>query len=141
MTKILTFDVGKKGGVAFKDAIGEVSFPFDFTSLQNYYERVVAYIELYKPDIVGAAYPTRFYRVIVFQSKLLAIVELACEAKGVQFFEVQDGQAKKAILGNGHAKKEEIMKVMRVDSEHQADALMFAKHLFNLCKDGESSTN
>lgn len=141
MTKVLTFDVGKKGGMAFKDDISEESFSFDFSSLQDYYARVVAAIELYKPDVVGAAYPTRFYRVIVFQSKLLAIVELACEAKGVQFFEVQDGQAKKAILGNGHAKKEEIMKAMGVDNEHRADALMFSRHLFNLCKNGESSAD
>lgn len=132
MVKVLAFDVGKHGGMAFKDDVSEETRPFDFISLKDYYTRVVASINLYKPDVVTTAYPTRFYRVIVYQSKLAAIIELACESKGIEFTEVQDRQAKKSIIGNGNAKKEEIMKFLKQDDEHMADALMFARHVYKL---------
>lgn len=137
MTKVLAFDVGKHGGMAFKDDLSEEVHKFDFLSLWAYYMAVLDAIDLYKPDIVTCAYPTRFYRVIVFQSKLAAIIELACERRGIEFTEVQDKQAKKAIIGNGNAKKDEIMKFMQQDNEHIADALMFSRHVFNLVQSVE----
>lgn len=137
MLKVLTFDVGRCGGMAFKDDVSEETVSFDFISLGDYYARVTQAIELYRPDVVGAAYPTRHYNVIVYHSKLLSIIELACETKGVEFTEVQDRQAKKVIIGNGNAKKDEIMAALDLTNEHQADALMFARHIFKLIRDGE----
>ena len=138
-SKVLAFDVGKHGGMAYEDSVLEVSEPFDFTTLNDYFKRVKAAIDLYKPDIVATAYPTRFYRVIVFQSKLAAIIELACEVKGVEFYEVQDSTVKKAVLGNGHAKKDEIMKFFNKTNEHEADAAMFCKYITNLLCQSENT--
>lgn len=129
--KIVSFDVGKSTGWAYLDITGEETGVFQFTSLAAYEKCVKDIIQLYKPDVVVTAYPTRFYRVIVYQSKLAAIVELCCEKKNIQFAEVNDSTCKKDILGNGKASKEEIMQYFNKDTEHEADALMFATHIYN----------
>lgn len=131
MSKVLTFDVGKHGAMAFKDDVGEDVSDFDFNTLDEYFKGVQEAIRIYKPTIVGCAYPTRFYNVIVFQSKLAAIIELACERSDIPFMEINDSQAKKAVMGTGHAKKPEIIKAMKQPNEHRADALMFARYIFS----------
>jgi len=129
MKSILAIDVGKHGGYAFKKGKIEKTGILDFVSLEQYYRDISALISVHKPYIVVSGYPTRFYNVIVFQSKLLAIVELAVETarKFTLFMEVNDCQAKKAVIGSAKAKKADIMKKLKVKCEHSADALMFAR--------------
>lgn len=134
--KVLAFDVGHKGAFSFKDKFEENTEAFDFITLDDYLRRVLALIRLYKPDIVGCSYPTFRYSVIVFQSKLGAIIELACEKTQTPFMEINDSQAKKKVLGKGKANKIEIMDAMGQPTEHLGDALMFSRYIYSF-KDEE----
>ena len=124
--KILAIDVGKTGGWYFSD---EENGEIHFTSLADYEKTIKNLIDLYKPEIVVSARPTRFYRAIVNHSRMLAIVELVCEKKGVQCHtNLIDSTCKKIVLGKGNAKKPDIIKWAGEESEHVADAKMFTEY-------------
>lgn len=89
------------------------------------YSIVAAEIEKWKPDIILIPFPTRFYNVMIQHAKLMGVVCLLAEKHNIHVVEVQDAQCKKVVLGNGKAKKEDIMNFYSEPSEHIADAKMF----------------
>lgn len=133
MYSVLAIDVGKTGAWAYRDSVGIESGPFNFTDLVSYEKAVKALVREMKPDILVTGYPTRFYNAIVRHSKYQAIVELVCQNTGCEYMEINDSQAKKSVLGKGKAEKEEIMKHFNVTSPDEADASLFATHVYNLC--------
>ena len=131
--KILSFDIGKKGAWCYKNSkISDIyeSEELDFITLQAYLKTIQRLLYFYKPDIVLAARPTRYARVIAYHSKLLSIIELVCEMHKIQYYEVIDSQCKKTVFGKGNIKKPEIMARYNENSEHIADAKMFCDFAF-----------
>jgi len=124
--KTLGIDVGKTSGWYFDGESGEMSF----LTLEKYYQDIMHLVDLYKPEMVVSARPTRMYNVIVFQTKLLAIIELICEKKNIKHnLRLIDSSCKKKVIGKGNAKKPEIMEWAGVGSEHEADAKMFVEYI------------
>ena len=126
--KILSIDLGKTSGILFKDGENKIYQEHKFISLKAFRDEVARWVKNTEPDIVICPYPTRFYRVIVFQSKLAAVIELVAEECGVQYLEVNDSNCKKVVIGKGNAKKEDIAKYYATEgikSEHVMDALLF----------------
>lgn len=130
--QILTFDVGKKGAWCFKDGDYEITGRISFASLAEYLKIVKELVDLHKPQLICAARPTRFPKVIANHSKMLAMIELAAELREIRYYEVIDSECKKSVLGKGNAQKEQVMawsKAKGFDiTEDESDALMFANH-------------
>ena len=131
--KILAIDVGRTSGFAFLDGEYLETGELKLQSLDQYFKFVKDLILKYKPDAVCSARPTRFARVIAFQSKLLAIVELTTERAELPIFELIDSECKLAVLGKGVIPKEHIIDYVSKKynisalSEHESDAVMFAE--------------
>lgn len=126
--KVLGFDVSKKNtGVCFRDRTGIELDSFKFKSLADYYKTIKYYIDKFKPDIVAYSgtvmmFHTRSVKPMVM---LMAIVELACENRGVKLMVLGDTAVRKELIGK-NAKK--------------IDVLPFINNLFNL-KGGDEITD
>lgn len=133
---ILGIDVGKMSGWAvFSENYPSKTGCMTFKSLKRYQRFLQGLVTHYEPDLIVSCRPTRFARVIAYQSKLLAIVELVAEESNLQFYEGIDSEMKKLVLKNGIAKKPEIIEwatnlLGREVTEHEADALMFTHGMF-----------
>lgn len=135
--KVLSFDVGKTIGWAFVDDVGIETGSIDYTGDPlDWYHVVNDKIRLYKPQAVVSARPTRFARVIAFQSKMLAIIELVARKFNTYYnTDLIDSQCKNIVLGNGRVKKDKIITWAKQVTqrneitEHEADALMFAAYI------------
>ena len=122
---ILGIDVGRTSGWYHAGEAGEIKYK----SLLQYYKEVSKLIDKYNPVFVVSARPTRMYNVIVAQTKLLAIVELVCEERGIENnLKIIDSSCKKQVLGNGRASKGDIMFWAKLESEHAADAMLFVEY-------------
>lgn len=135
---ILSVDLGKTSGiVAMRNSVLCPIICFRellFTSLKAFKSEIETWIKNINPDIIICSYPTRFYRVIVFQSKLASILELVAEENNIQFLEVNDSSCKKLIIGSGKAKKPDIkifydkkFPELKIESEHILDAVLFGE--------------
>jgi len=127
--KILSLDIGNYFGVAVS-LDGEIAFTeeFKFKSFKQIECKLKDYIRLWKPDIILAPYPTRFYNTIMKHSKMLGVICLTAEKFELPLIEVQDATCKKAVIGTGKAKKEDIEKFykhLNINSEHILDSIMF----------------
>ena len=134
--KFLCIDVGRISGWVFmSDSVVCAHEEIKFVSLNDYLTKITHLIREYKPDLIASARPTRHARVIAYQSKLLAIVELAAEKNDKPFYELIDSQCKKEVFGRGVVPKDEIIEYMRgkhdIDelSEHIADSMLFCEYL------------
>jgi len=131
--KTLAIDVSKQTGWAFMDGDYVEVGTFQFVSLDAYYKIISELVLKWKPECIISARPTRHVRVVAFQSKLLAIVELIAERNEIYFYEAIDSECKKAVLGKGKAPKEEIIKWasdsfgLKDLTQDPADAVMFAE--------------
>lgn len=115
--KVLGVDVGKAStGWAFLDEVGEETGHFKFKSLAHFEKTVKSLVERFKPSVIVTAYPTKFYSVIVFQSKLGAILELICEKKGIQYTEISDVKARNDVLGKSTVSKEKKKKLAKLQA-------------------------
>lgn len=138
--KTLGIDVGRDMGFCFMDDFEVWTTKYKFVTLQHFRSYILAKIDLYNPDIIISCRPTRRHKVIAFQSKLLAIVELCCENRDIQYQEAIDSSCKKEVLGDGTAKKDTIIqwakKVAQNEtlSEHEADAVMFCEFIRGITK-------
>ena len=136
MAKALAFDVGKHTGIAFWDDIGVEVEHLKFQTLNTFHQKALLEISKWNPDGVIVGRPTRYPQVIAAHSKYLAMIELACEKRDVPYFETIDSEAKKFVLGNGTAKKDEIGEWAKgfIDgpiTEDEADAMLFARFLLD----------
>jgi hypothetical protein len=135
--KVVAIDCGIKGGFAFKDQQCTEADRFDFgkeQTLWGYEKRCKDLLTLYKPDIVVTGRPCRFYQTLIKHAALQAIIELACEKKGVQFMKISDSAAKKNVFGKGKVEKKEIMERYKVGDDNVADAMMFAEYIYNIAE-------
>lgn len=126
---LLSIDLGKTMGIvvnAGKDNYLHME-DYKFTSYWEFDHKLKDLVVTYKPDLILIPYPTRFYNVIIAHAKLMGIVCLVGDKKEIPVVEVNDSQAKKVVLGNGRAKKEDIMNYFKVEPEHIADAMMFCE--------------
>ena len=109
--KCLSFDVSKKNtGVCFKDETGIEVANFKFKSLSSYYDAIVKYIDLYKPDVVCYSgtvmmFHTRSVKPMVM---LMTLVELATERRNKQLIVVTDTAVRKEMIGK-NAKKVDVL--------------------------------
>lgn len=76
----------------------------------------------------------RMQVVIRKHSAISAIVELVCEEKGYEYYEVADCSIRKQVMGKGNAKKPEVMAFVHAHNEHAADAMLGAMYLQKLVK-------
>ena len=119
--KIIAIDIGKWSAY-WNGEHGEV---FDVKSLSNWHGWIKMLIEGQRPDVIIYPHPVRYYNVLRMHWQYIGVLNLLSEQHGIQTIEVKDSQAKKLVLGNGKAKKEEIMKHFNEDNEHLADARLF----------------
>jgi len=74
--------------------------------------------------VIGCRPFGRHQAVIRLHSAMLAIVELVCEEKGIQYMEFADSKMRKEVTGKGRMSKDEVMEFTGIDNEHAADARM-----------------
>ena len=127
---ILSIDLGKVCGVSIRTSQGielEEEYKFkNFYQLQSYVKDLC---RQWRPDLVLAPYPTRFYNTILKHGKMLGVICAVCEQLDIVMIEVQDKTCKKAVTGSGKATKDDIRihyKEPEAFSEHILDARMFA---------------
>lgn len=135
MTKInvLAFDVGKYMGWAFKDAIAEDSGHFGASTYVELKKALDRLMDLYTPVAVVVGKPNLAfgrrlnYNTVERHFGYIGVIKLMCEKKGIYFFPMNDKTARKIVLGNGNAKKEEVAEAFNVTSLDEADAICLAK--------------
>jgi Holliday junction resolvasome RuvABC endonuclease subunit len=129
---ILSVDIGRTMGVVVS-ADGEFSHSEEY-QFETYYKfdwRLKDLVTTFKPDLILIPYPTRFYSTIIAHAKLMGIVCLVAEKRGITVVEVNDGMCKKSVVGSGRATKKEIMAYFKEESEHIADSKMFVEWYLN----------
>lgn len=136
---ILSFDIATKIGWAFgSELFGcEASGTFKHENYYKTYTKCRDLIELYKPDIVITAKPTRYYNAMKKLFMITGAMMVALDVTGVKLYQEvsktgrktkdfpNDAQMKKFIFGNGLVSKQYIMKHYKRGNEDEADACMF----------------
>ena len=125
---VLAFDISSKNtGWAVGDINHgiEDSGSFKSNKFCDVYKGFSELIELWKPELIVSAKPTRFYAVIRKQSEITGVLLLLAERKGIKVNkDLVDSACKKTVIGSGKATKEDIKKHFSVDCEDEADAMM-----------------
>jgi hypothetical protein len=124
--RAMSIDVWKSGGFYFSE---DENCWITFTTLSEYEGFIKELVDLYKPSCIITAYPTRFMNVIRFHSRLIAIIELVCEKRWVDFLEMNDSKMKKEVFWKWAVSKQEIMDRYWIQNEHQADSAMFCEYI------------
>lgn len=122
---ILSLDLGKTS--AFYSNTVDVGEEFEVSELVGLEKKIKELVHLFKPHIILYPAPTRFYRILRSHFQYIGIINLIAEKHDIQTIEVIDSRCKKVVIGNGHAKKEEIMEFFGEKSEHVADCMLFHK--------------
>ena len=117
----MSFDLGKTSAWYCDNTSEE----FTIYSLNGLYTFVKSLKYAFTPDLVIYPQPVSHYNVYRKHWQYIGIINLVCEKMGITTIEVIDSTAKKVVLGNGRAKKAEIMEYFNEESEHIADARMF----------------
>jgi Holliday junction resolvasome RuvABC endonuclease subunit len=122
--RILSFDLGKSFGWAYKDVIGEEYGHGTYIELTDWGDQVKELLDQWKPNVVVLAqtnnYANRNYFSTMRKHLMMAgIVFYICGKKGIVGVEMTDVQARKLALGKGYKKKE----VQKMFPEYQPDAL------------------
>ena len=120
---VLSFDLGATSAY-FCNTIN-AGEEFKIKGLVGLEKKVKELILKFKPEVILYPTPTRFYNCMRLHFQYIGIINMLAEKYDIQTVEVIDSRAKKVVLGNGKAKKEEIMKFYNEASEHCADARMF----------------
>ena len=120
---ILSFDLGKTG--AWWVSNYEYGEELRMDSLEDLEKHVKNLVGLYKPDVIIYPHPVRHYNVMRKHWQYIGIINLVAEKKFIQTIEVKDSSAKKVVMLNGKATKEDIMSKYSEKSEHIADCRMF----------------
>ena len=121
--KTIALDLGKTSAYWIDDI--DYGEEFTITTLTGLYSTIYNLIKKYKPDVILYPHPVRYYNVYRKHWQYIGVLNLLCERNEIQSIEVKDSQAKKSVLGNGRAKKPEIMARYEEKSEHIADCKMF----------------
>jgi RNase H-fold protein (predicted Holliday junction resolvase) len=124
---ILSVDLGRTVGVAVAKG-GKIVHEQEhkIKSLKGFADIILVLLKKYKPHLIIIPYPTRFYSVIVYQAKMMGVVNYLAELNDTQTIECNDARSKKLVLNKGKATKEDICKFYPDSiSEHTADARLF----------------
>ncbi len=140
---VISFDISRKcTGYAVGQGEVEASGSFSCKSLVEAKIRFKMLLDLWRPNCVFYAKPTRYYAAIRAQSKVEGVLELAIEEYNSMFNKklkvinnLVDSQCKKQVLGSGKATKEDIKKHYGKESEDQADALMFFDYAIKMLQE------
>jgi hypothetical protein len=141
--KVLAFDIATKTGWAFaSDELGIEKYgSFSYSDYYKYYRKFCELIELWKPDVVITAKPTRYYFAMRKMFLITGTMLAASDKCGVKVYIETRGKGrkstdfpnditiKKSVLGNGKVSKSDICKRYRVKDEDVADACMFAEYV------------
>ena len=130
MKTILGIDVGSVWAWQFFDGNFAESRE-EKGGLYDYGNKIRELLNIYRPKVVVTAKPTRFYNVIVAQSKRLGILEYFCKKNDIEYIEYIDSHCKKSVFGSGRKNKQEIEEHFGETSEHIADAKMFISTYIN----------
>ena len=130
---VLCLDLSRKcSGYAVGQGEVEASGSFSCKSLVEAKIRFKMLLDLWRPNCVFYAKPTRYYAAIRAQSKVEGVLELAIEEHNSMFNKkvkvidnLVDSQCKKQVLGSGKATKKQIKEHFNKESEDEADAIMF----------------
>lgn len=125
---VLAFDLGKDS--AWWVSSRQTGTSFKINDLKGLEEQVNRLIDYHKPDVILYPHPVRYFNVARKHFQYIGIINLCCEKSDIQSIEVTDSSAKKVVLGNGKAKKEQIMEFFKEKNEHVADARMFVEWYF-----------
>jgi Holliday junction resolvasome RuvABC endonuclease subunit len=121
--KILSLDLGKVS--AWYTSPANTGEDFKIESLSQLKDKVTLLMNLYNPDVILYPQPTRYYNVMRKHWQYVGVINLVAEKNDIQTIEVIDITCKKAVIGSGKAKKEDVMEYYKESSEHVADARMF----------------
>jgi len=102
-----------------------------FSGQANFYALLKTMIWNHRPVAIVHGTPVRYAAVIASQSKMIGVIDLAAEEAGIYTVPCVDNTCKKAVLGNGAAKKPEIMAHYNEESEHIADCLLFGEYFLS----------
>jgi|SRR5215204_33993 len=127
--RIFAVDVGaQRWGWCYADKINELSGSDDTVSFSKFYSICSELIRNFRPDILVVGKPNRYYNVISCQNKYIGVLCLIAEKKNIPLVEINDSTARAAILPKkGTSKKEEIMKLLKIDDPDQCDATVLAR--------------
>ena len=127
---VLSFDLGKTSAF-YVNGMGR---EFEITTLKALKEKVQNLVLSHKPSVILYPHPVRYYNVMRKHWQYVGIINYIAEKYNVQTIEVKDSQCKKEVMGNGKAKKEDIMAYFGEESEHIADCMMFDKYYKDMTK-------
>jgi len=129
---ILSFDIATRSGYA----VGSTNFGLDDSgsfsckSLINTATTMAMLMDLWKPDIIVTAKPTRFYDAIRKQSEITGVLLYLAEKRGIKVRKnLVDSQCKLAVIGRGNATKKDICEKYKTEDEDAADAIMFFDYI------------
>jgi len=129
---ILAFDIATRSGYA----VGSTNFGLDDSgsfSCKSLIEAATTMgmlMDLWKPDIIVTAKPTRFYNTIRKQSEITGVLLYLAEKRKIKVRkDLVDKQCKLAVIGNGNATKNDICEKYQTQDEDAADAIMFFDYI------------
>lgn len=137
MRTFVGIDPGLNWGWAMIDGNGTKTCGADkFKSLRAFKYQIEQMLGAHEtPVVLVCRAMGRMQAVIRKHSAISAIVELVCEERGYEYYEVHDGSIRKTVMGKGNAKKPEVMAFCKLDNEHAADAMLGAMYLRKLIAD------
>lgn len=133
---VLGFDLGKHTGWCFLDRINESNGLILFDNFAQFYSSAMELIDLWKPSAIVIGKPNLFaknsYNVFSFHTKLLGILCLIAEKKGLVLFELNDSSSRKIVFGKGMKKKEAHALMPDFTDPDIADATILARAQYQL---------
>lgn len=133
------FDPGRNWGwsVYFDSALRKTMYPDykhpadskKFSTLQGFYKEVGEILDEWKPDVVVTCRAMgSFSNIIRIHGAMSGVVELCCEERHTPYMDIEDSTMRKAILGKGNLKKDQVMEALGIPNEHTADAHVAAMY-------------
>ena len=125
--RILSLDIATQTGWAFGTELGIEDFgSFSCKKFCEAYNNFSRLIDLWKPEIIITATPTRYFNVVRKLSEITGVMLLIAERKGIKVEKnLVDSSCKKVVLGSGKATKKDICAYYKTKDEDAADACLF----------------
>lgn len=95
-----------------------------------FWKEILRLVDLYKPEKVAACRPMgQFAGTIYQQAKLIGILQLLCERKGIHFVDKPDSKYREYTFGKKMTKAQ-AQKAVKMDDPDEADAMVAAIAVF-----------
>lgn len=140
---VLSFDIGRKAGWAFKDSVAIDSGHFATSTYTEWKTEISKLIDSYSPVAIVIGKPNLFglrtsYNTLEVHFGYIGILALKCEEKGIYLFPMGDTTARKIVFGSGKIKKEEVAQKLGVTSLDEADAITLAEAQYQLLQEANA---